>query len=190
MQLCSCHITWHQRIFVNISILLLSARWSRCMFKENLHLSRPCAKRGTFWRVNRVFFTKTAVNPGTESQKLLLTPIKIRTFGPKTAKFGPKSAFLVILGQILWLWLWRAGCISQDTYLLYCIQENSESFWNQGSPHTSHTRLSSQPAWCSLDASLVMVLALHAMPPAGEGATSSCQETFRWRLAVVRTSVN
>ena len=124
--------------------------------------------------------------------KLLLTPIKIRIFGPKTAKFGPKSAFLVILGQILpffahivqcwpknnvnkvprwvfryvgnktfdfsskkkdflpkttkfgpklaflvnlgqamqaysvpcwWVgwWLWRAGCISQDTYLLYLI---------------------------------------------------------------------
>merc|ERR1712107_34011 len=33
--------------------------------------------------------------------KLLLTPIKIRIFGPKTAKFGPKSAFLVIFGQIL-----------------------------------------------------------------------------------------
>ena len=32
---------------------------------------------------------------------LLLTPIKIRIFGPKTAKFGPKYAFLVILGQIL-----------------------------------------------------------------------------------------
>ena len=30
--------------------------------------------------------------------KLLLTPIKIRLFGPKMAKFGPKSAFLVILG--------------------------------------------------------------------------------------------
>ena len=27
---------------------------------------------------------------------LLLTPIKIRLFGPKTTKFGPKSAFLVI----------------------------------------------------------------------------------------------
>ena len=125
--------------------------------------------------------------------KLLLTPIKIRLFGPKTAKFGPKSAFLVILGQILpffahfvqwptknnvfkvprwvfryvgnktydfsskkkrifcpkttkfgpklaflvnlgqamqaysvpcwWVgwWLWRAGCISQDTYLLYLM---------------------------------------------------------------------
>merc|ERR1712163_38404 len=30
---------------------------------------------------------------------LLPTPIKIRLFGPKMAKFGPKSAFLVILGQ-------------------------------------------------------------------------------------------
>merc|ERR1711922_14311 len=64
--------------------------------------------------------------------KLLLTPIKIRLFGPKTAKFGPKSAFLVILGQAMqaysvpcwWVgwWLWRAGCISQDTYLLYNIR--------------------------------------------------------------------
>merc|ERR1711873_90559 len=33
--------------------------------------------------------------------KLLLIPIKIRLFGPKMAKLGPKSAFLVILGQIL-----------------------------------------------------------------------------------------
>ena len=33
--------------------------------------------------------------------KLLLTPIKIRIFGPKTAEIGPKYAFLVILGQIL-----------------------------------------------------------------------------------------
>ena len=33
--------------------------------------------------------------------KLLLPSLKIRIFGPKTAKFGPKSAFLVILGQIL-----------------------------------------------------------------------------------------
>ena len=33
--------------------------------------------------------------------KLLLTPIKLRIFGPKTAKIGQKYAFLVILGQIL-----------------------------------------------------------------------------------------
>ena len=47
----------------------------------------------------------------------------------KPTKFGPKLAFLFILGQALpahlvpcwWVgwWLWRAGCISQDTYLLY-----------------------------------------------------------------------
>ena len=36
--------------------------------------------------------------------KLLLTPIKIRIFGRKTAKFGPKYAILVILGQIWHFW--------------------------------------------------------------------------------------
>ena len=60
---------------------------------------------------------------------LLISPVKKRIFCPKTTKFGPKLAFLVILGQAmqaysvpcLWVgwWLWRAGCISQDTYLLY-----------------------------------------------------------------------
>ena len=116
--------------------------------------------------------------------KLLLPPVRIKIFGHKTGKFGPKYAFLVIFGQILaffalffnawpktnvnkvgmWVfrymgnktfdfsskkkdflpkndpiwpeigifvyfgpglagsfgwWLWHAGCISQDTYLLY-----------------------------------------------------------------------
>ena len=46
-------------------------------------------------------------------------------------KFCPKLAFLVDMGQAMqvfsmpcwWVgwWLWRAGCISQDTYLLYNI---------------------------------------------------------------------
>ena len=46
-------------------------------------------------------------------------------------KFDPKLTFLFILGQALpahlvpcgWVgWcLWRAGCISQDTYLLYFV---------------------------------------------------------------------
>ena len=60
--------------------------------------------------------------------KLLISPVKI--FCPKTTKFGPKLAFSVNLGQAMqallavpfwWVhwWLWRAGCISQDTYLLY-----------------------------------------------------------------------
>ena len=50
---------------------------------------------------------------------------KKKDFCPKTTKFGPKLAFLVNLGQAMqaysvpcW-WLWRAGCISQDTYSLY-----------------------------------------------------------------------
>ena len=61
--------------------------------------------------------------------KLLISPVKKRIFCPKTTKFGPKLAFLVNLGQAMqaysvpcwWVgwWLWRAGCISQDTYLLY-----------------------------------------------------------------------
>ena len=63
--------------------------------------------------------------------KLLISPVKKRIFCPKTTKFGPKLAFLVNLGQAMqaysvpcwWVgwWLWRAGCISQDTYLLYNI---------------------------------------------------------------------
>jgi len=61
--------------------------------------------------------------------KLLISPVKKRIFCPKTTKFGPKLAFLVNLGQAMqaysvpcwWVgwWMWHAGCISQDTYLLY-----------------------------------------------------------------------
>ena len=76
--------------------------------------------------------------------KLLISPVK------KTTKFGPKLAFLVNLGQAMqaysvpcwWVGcrLWRAGCISQDTYLLYC---------NLMSPGTSSLsyRFFSYP-WC------------------------------------------
>ena len=56
---------------------------------------------------------------------------KKKDFLLETTKFGPKLAFLVNLGQAMqaysvpcwWVgwWLWRAGCISQDTYLLYNI---------------------------------------------------------------------
>ena len=63
--------------------------------------------------------------------KLLISPVKKRIFCPKTTKLGPKLAFLVNLGQAMkaylvpcwWVgwWLWRAGCISQDTYLLYFL---------------------------------------------------------------------
>ena len=61
----------------------------------------------------------------------LLLPFKIiRMFGPKMAIFAPKklsqahiglaSSFNALL--VSW-WLWRAGCISQDTYLLYVLHE-------------------------------------------------------------------
>ena len=61
--------------------------------------------------------------------KLLLTPLKIRIFGPKTAEIGPKYAKYEI-GIFVNCWLiWcsvgglaggcGAGSISQDTYLLY-----------------------------------------------------------------------
>ena len=63
--------------------------------------------------------------------KLLISQVKKKIFCPKTTKFGPKLAFLVDLGQTMqafsvpcwWVswWLWHAGCISQDTYLLYLI---------------------------------------------------------------------
>ena len=63
--------------------------------------------------------------------KLLISPVKKRIFCPTTTKFGPKFVFLVNLGQAMkaysvpcwWVgrWLWRAGCISQDTYLLYVL---------------------------------------------------------------------
>ena len=71
--------------------------------------------------------------------KLLLSPIRIRIFCPKMTKFGPKLAFWVILGQALlahlvpccWVgwWLWRAGFISQDTYLIYSLLTKSLIFF-------------------------------------------------------------
>ena len=60
--------------------------------------------------------------------KLLLPHKIIRMFGPKTAIFPQKYVFfgsyrshLVHCCLVGW-WLWRAGCISQETYLLYCHQ--------------------------------------------------------------------
>ena len=70
--------------------------------------------------------------------KLLISPVKNRIFCSKTTKFGPKLAFLFILGQTLpahlvpcwWVGcqLWRAGCISQDTFLL-CWAKNPNVYW-------------------------------------------------------------
>ena len=62
--------------------------------------------------------------------KLLISQVKKRIF-------CPKLAFLVNFGQAMqaysvpcwWVgwWLWRAGCISQDTYLLYINSLRDES---------------------------------------------------------------
>ena len=63
--------------------------------------------------------------------KHLLSPVKIRIFCPKTTKFCPKLAYLVVLSHHLvpcwWAgwWLWHTGCISQDTYLLYHLSNSS-----------------------------------------------------------------
>ena len=73
--------------------------------------------------------------------KLMISQVKKRIFCPKTTKFGPKLAFLVNLGQAMqaysvpswWVgwWLWRAGCISQDTYLLYLLDNSlNQSKWS------------------------------------------------------------
>ena len=80
--------------------------------------------------------------------KLLISPVKIMIFCPRTTKFGPKLAFLFILGQALpahlvpcwWVgwWLWSASCISQDTYLLFkigLIKRPSISIGKFLSPH-------------------------------------------------------
>ena len=65
--------------------------------------------------------------------KLLISPVKKKDFLPKNDQIWPKIG---IFGQFgpghaglfnaqLWVgwWLWRAGCISQDTYLLYVFMQ-------------------------------------------------------------------
>ena len=76
---------------------------------------------------------------GYVGNNFFISPVKIRIFCPKTTKFGPKLAFLFIFGQALpahlvhcwWVgwWFWRAGCISQDTYLLYFICQIHEDMF-------------------------------------------------------------
>ena len=88
--------------------------------------------------------------------KLLISPVKKRIFCPKTTKFGPELAFLVNLGQAMqaysvpcwrvgW-WLWRAGCISQDTYLLYSHCCHCSHFSHCS--HYSHCSLCSNCSNC------------------------------------------
>ena len=59
-------------------------------------------------------------------------------------KFGPKLAFLVNLGQAYsvpcwWVgwWSWCAGCISQDTYLLYIWCNQRHGFWTLVNHYTN-----------------------------------------------------
>ena len=61
--------------------------------------------------------------------KLLISPVKIRIFCPKKSKFGPKMAFLFILGQALPAHLF-GGCgaraVSRKTPI-YFISPYSDS---------------------------------------------------------------
>ena len=53
--------------------------------------------------------------------KLLLTPIRTRVFGPKPAKFGPKYAFLVILGQIMAFLIHLVLCPTIEIIRTRCV---------------------------------------------------------------------
>ena len=106
---------------------------------QNLHFWSFWAKYWHFWHMLSNARPKYNVNKVLRwvfcyvGNKLLISPVEKGIFCPKTAKFGPKLAFLVNLGQGMHLvpcwwvgwWLWRAGCISQDTYLLYLILQRT-----------------------------------------------------------------
>ena len=63
--------------------------------------------------------------------KLLISPVKKKDFLSKNDQIWPKIGIFGQFGPAMqaysvpcwWVgwWLWRAGCISQDTYLLYDI---------------------------------------------------------------------
>ena len=66
--------------------------------------------------------------------KLLISQVKKKDFLPQNDQIWPKIGIFGQFGPghaglfnaLLWVgwWLWRVGCISQDTYLLYIIQQN------------------------------------------------------------------
>ena len=70
--------------------------------------------------------------------KLLLPPVRIKIFGHKTGKFGPKYAFLVILGQILAFLAHFVPCplapetTFQITAKKHDTAKNSNSSFNKG----------------------------------------------------------
>ena len=74
--------------------------------------------------------------------KLLISPVKKRIFCPKTTKFGPKLAFLVILGQALpahWVpcW-WVGGCgaraVSRKTPIYFITFEKQSMIKRLSNP--------------------------------------------------------
>ena len=70
--------------------------------------------------------------------KLLISPVKKGFFAQKPPNlariwhFWPLLAHSVPCWWVGW-WLWRAGRISQDTYLLYCSHGSHCIRWNQKS---------------------------------------------------------
>ena len=59
--------------------------------------------------------------------ELLLSPKTISIFGPETAIFGPKNAFLELAGSFGALLFGGCGvrAVYQDTHLLYCVTRAS-----------------------------------------------------------------
>ena len=72
-------------------------------------------------------------------KKLLIFPVEIRIFCPKTTKFGPKLAFLVDMGQAMQAYSMPCcgsigGCgaraVSRKTPIYLCISENKDKSHN------------------------------------------------------------
>ena len=73
--------------------------------------------------------------------KLLPTPLKIRILGTETAKIGPKSAFLVILGQILPFFAHFVQCSTnqqceQGAWVGFLLSSPSRAGWITENPPT------------------------------------------------------
>ena len=83
--------------------------------------------------------------------KTLISSVIKRIICSKTTKFSPKLAFLTIAGVFGALLMgWRAGCISQDTYLLYYkmpIPTSCLDTW----PQSSQILCQDDPTWRTAD---------------------------------------
>merc|ERR1712200_347872 len=85
--------------------------------------------------ISKTFLNKNP--PIMRVTKLLIFPVEIRIFLPQNDQIWPKIGIFGQFGPghaglfnaLLWVgwWLWRAGCISQDTYLLYV--SHSQKNW-------------------------------------------------------------